>query len=252
MGRALDLDRDLRVYGHDPRPDVEDDLLTPFNAEPRATPDRVVDAHRERTARARSMDRRQQAPVTTDVETWRAAPNRYDWLGVDTLAADVRAERADELVDEALPDYVTVQERAVLDGGTRGKATYAHRGSNPTRIRGVYVDEAVTEGREDDPRFQYPEVVSHEVGHTLDATADPETDYSASTYELRGERREEAKRLSTMMRGPFRERDGYRDTAAELAADAVAAATVAPGAARREAPGVVEWLRERLGLRVPR
>jgi hypothetical protein len=48
--------------------------------------------------------------------------------------------------------------------------------------------------------------------------------------------------------GPFCEGSIYRDTSKELAADAVAAATVAPRAARREAPDLVEWIEDRLGL----
>jgi hypothetical protein len=245
MGKALDLDRDVELYGHVPDTDLDDELLTPFNAAVRGSaPGRVVETHRERSAKAKRWDRRQQAPVTTDVETWVEHPDQYDYLGVDTLAADVRARRADRLAEERLD--VPIRERD-LDGGTRGRARI---GKLPNSLSPKYVevDRDVAEGREDDPRFQRPEVVAHEAGHVLDAVADDDTDYYASTYELRGERREQARRLSTMVRGPFREGSDYRDTSKELAADAVAAATVAPRAARREAPDLVEWIEDRLGL----
>lgn len=44
---------------------------------------RAEERHRERSARARTVDEKKKAPMTTSFETWAANPRRWDYPGVD-------------------------------------------------------------------------------------------------------------------------------------------------------------------------
>lgn len=61
--------------------------------------------HSSRSPRARRVDERKDAPITTDLDEWASAPSRWDYPGVDTpggrsdFTSDNERSRADEAIE---------------------------------------------------------------------------------------------------------------------------------------------------------
>lgn len=56
---------------------------------------RLLEFHESRSERAQRVDEARKAPITNDPDEWMAAPDEYDYPGVDTPSA-----RRDRLVDQ--------------------------------------------------------------------------------------------------------------------------------------------------------
>lgn len=271
MSDDLELPRDRkareRLEGVDPF-DIEDDILSsghsdfsnttveykdqsmtesPFTVETSGLGRKSLDKiHESRSERAKTVDEKQNAPVTLDEEKWVENKNRYDYPGVDTIPAgrqQRRAERAGRLaMDLGAADRVEQKGSAKnLQGkfSTDMSSTYG-RGENVARVQGT---------------AEKPErTLAHEVGHAFDYASEGPSDYGEmldtnKSYglsqklfrqpddaEKRNQLEKEAIEISKRGRGDFKGQQSYRRKHEELTADLFAHAVIEPRATKREAP----------------
>lgn len=125
--------------------------------------------HQERSQAARVADESfRSTRVTDDYETWRAAPNEYDFEGVDTVAAEYKRRRAHRALGTAtekglVSEFVEAESAAELPGSDKGATSERTRGTfepgDEPKV-GVRVDRGDQE--------QQAETLAHEVGHAVD------------------------------------------------------------------------------------
>jgi len=58
---------------------------------------KAFEAHRNRSPRAQSTDKRKRAPITTDFDVWESDPAAFDFPGVDTPGTTVRGKEKDRI-----------------------------------------------------------------------------------------------------------------------------------------------------------
>lgn len=227
------------------------DPVTPFTTQPFGTVRNVANVrHEERSEVAQGTDEAFNAPIAPDYETWRENPDEYDLPGVDTIPQEERDRRgraaAEAAQDTGLVDRV---ERTGFDReGRRGQFS----ADVPNRV--VTDDDEIDrtiQARPDlddeSPVFQEGPVLAHETGHAIDFAAGGLTERFGSEFDFFDGRdadlRDEAERLSERVRGSIEDgQRAYREDSRELVADAFAAMTIEPRAARREAPNLVDAL----------
>ena len=206
------------------------------------------ETHSNRSARSRSMDEKFNAPVTLDVEKWREDPNRYDLPGVDTIPYDEERRRGVEFTDR-------VQEAGLVDKVkedgrmSRAMGRFRVRTDSSGVNREIWLNPAITDNPDVDPRFREGPVRAHEAGHAIDH----DIGYSIwNSLRREGESgaTDEVRDVSRMMRGDYSNVDPsrreYRDSGKELIADFFASYAIQPRATRREAPRATEIIEKRL------
>lgn len=207
----------------------------------------------ERSPEERQTDRQFNAPVTLDVDYWKANSNEVDYPGVDTVPRSRRRKRAFDRLDNVVDDGA-IREFSTVESGSS------------SFVSGL---KQLTLGSDDDPEGTF----AHEMGHAVDsAISDPLDDAKASHGMFQSEEAEkQAERLAERRRNeniedtrrlyetdPFEDDEdddgiigalsGAKDYPfeEELFADVFASMAVEPRAARREAPAAVKEVEERL------
>jgi hypothetical protein len=120
----------------------------------------------ERTRQARIADESfRSTKVTEDYETWRSAPGRYDFEGIDTIPPERKRQRAEDALGTAqdiglVNNFVEPDTSSDLPGeGNNGFASTRGTFSPGQNDLGVRSD---LEGE------QREETLAHEVGHAVD------------------------------------------------------------------------------------
>lgn len=192
-------------------------------------PEKVREAHADRSPEARRADRSFNAETTLDGDEWLDDPNGLDYPGVDTVPEQRRAERTREKARRA---GVTV-ELSSLPGQQSGEFS-----AGTTKV---------------DPASSFDPVSSlaHEVGHAADSQLGSSTDRLSDSLLEDDELRDEAESLAVRRRATVSSADqiesayNERDVPSELFADAFAVATEEPRAAKREAPNLVREIEDK-------
>jgi|APHM01.1.fsa_nt_gi hypothetical protein len=243
--------------GTTPPPEDPDDprAESPFTMEVSGTQRQAVErVHQDRSEKAQIADESFNSRTTTDTSKWAAAPDRFDYPGVDTVAPTIQRDRAEELAefaeDEGVVKDITVQENIEMEGlgSVAGRAQYRSDGNAAVQLR----EDVAADEQTDDPRFDFSPVLTHEVGHAIDFAGG----FSFSDMlerEGNEELRDEAVTISETMRGVFDDasdarteyRSGQGEGSRELVADFVASQTLQPRATERIAPELSEKFEER-------
>jgi hypothetical protein len=217
----------------------------------------------ERTRKERIADNSfRSTKVTDDYETWRSAPNEYDFQGVDTVSTRIKRQRARDALQTAqdkglVNEFVEAESKRELPGADKGSVSSRTRGTFEPGLQNVGV--RTDKGDEE----QRTETLAHEVGHAIDFGDSPS---SASAMQglgifndggdlepvTVGERAldtvgsptpeddqaaQEMREISRDRRGDFgKYRDDYRDDPTELAADFFGSAITRPRNTKAKAP----------------
>lgn len=243
-----------KVFDKEDDTEPLDEGVTPFTAEIDLLDVDGVETpqqfHNQRSQAAREADESFNAPLTFDKEKWKESPDRYDYPGVDTIPRDEIRSRGEEAVDAG--KSVGVIDR-VREGEDLGPFAAGKAVSGPM-YNTVETSKSVAEDSAGDPRMQRGAVLAHEAGHLVDAAAGNEI---AGLLRNDEELREEARTISEQMRGTFdsasEDRREYRaedpdQGSRELIADFFASAVTQPRATKRDAPELVDEVREETNI----
>ena len=130
--------------------------------------DRLVDAHGDRSSRARAIDERRQAPVTRDPLEWRNAPDRVDFPGIDDVdpaklheERSARARREDEQRDAP---YADTREEWAMNMDTLDWPGVDDPAADPDPAAGAFEMLDVLAGDEDDTAEAFLDDLDQQVG----------------------------------------------------------------------------------------
>jgi len=233
------------------------------------TREAAEDIHESRSEKAQNADESFNAPIAPTIGDWVRAPNRFDLPGVDTITDEVATRRAEGFADrlrqrgdisqinvmESLEDY-----SVTTSANTMGLF-------NPRKKEIALREVAMDRRNEGFAGF----TLAHESGHAADAAkglrsvfgVGPVIPKNPSEFAESDKAQEQLEKLSARARGAFREEqiddpvsdfkmyddeeyNKYRERVEEQIADAIALAALEPRAARREAPELVDFLRDRV------
>jgi hypothetical protein len=186
--------------------------------------------------------------VTDDYETWRSAPGRYDFEGVDTIPKERKRQRAEQALQ-------TAQDLDLVNNFVEPDSTSGLPGENQrgfSSVRGTFSPGQNDLGvRSDIEGEQREQTLAHEVGHAVDygewnssaetmqglglGELSPQITSETMLGEIGGpiedpdETAEELKERSEQRRGPISPGDReYRENPTELFADFVGDAILKP------------------------
>ena len=215
------------------------DQESPFTLRPH--PDKEIpkqqhaqEIHDQRPKAERLRDEARHEPITRDLDEWRNNKNTRDFPGVDTVAPELRQQRAKAAEEVARSSFgLQSVERNVdfADSDVRGRY-----------FRGVGKIETNT-ADDDFPGWGKAATLAHEVGHAVDDNVEVKTGFASERGEVFNteQQKQEAEQLSERVRGSIPEPDeprfkSYRRKTKEKTADTFVSMVIEPERSEEVAP----------------
>lgn len=224
----------------------EEELMARIEVEPDDRTKALEYHTEERSRQARVADESfRSTKVTENYDTWRSAPGRYDYEGVDTIPAERKKQRAEQALQTAqdigiVNEFVETENPREMPGETRG----TERGVFSSGEKKIGVKSNL-----DEEQRQF--TLAHEVGHAVDhgewssaaesmqglglGKLEPQVTSERALGQIGGpiedpdETAEELMERSEEARGPIRPSTReYRESPQELFADFFADAILKP------------------------